>query len=106
MYEKSHQWQLVFHGIALGTFSANMIGCFLLGIFFTKVQSGGLPPWSWYLFATGFCGGLTTFSTLMLEIYQLNQKASPAFATLYVLISVLAGLLCLWAGMRCAVSAI
>ncbi|RDU96083.1 fluoride efflux transporter CrcB [Trinickia dinghuensis] len=59
----------VFPAIPLGTFAANMIGGYLIGVaavFFTT--KAGLPP-EWRLFViTGFMGGLTTFSTFSAEV--------------------------------------
>ena len=59
----------VFPAIPLGTFAANMIGGYLIGVaavFFSF--KAGLPP-EWRLFViTGFMGGLTTFSTFSAEV--------------------------------------
>jgi CrcB protein len=57
-----------------GTLAANLIGCYIIGVavaFFATYP--GLPP-EWRLFfTTGFCGGLTTFSTFSLEMVTLMQ---------------------------------
>lgn len=59
----------VFPAIPLGTFAANMLGGYLIGVaavFFSF--KAGLPP-EWRLFViTGFMGGLTTFSTFSAEV--------------------------------------
>ncbi len=57
-----------------GTLAANLIGGYIIGaavMFFS--HAGGLAP-EWRLFViTGFCGGLTTFSTFSAEIAALLQ---------------------------------
>jgi fluoride ion exporter CrcB/FEX len=46
---------------------------------------------------TGFCGGLTTFSTMTLEIYQRSPTHSMLAAT-YAVTSLVAAPACAWAG--------
>src|SRR5262249_47307011 len=46
---------------------------------------------------TGFCGGLTTFSTMTLEIYQRSHTHSMLAAT-YAVTSLVAAPACAWAG--------
>ena len=65
----------LFVPIPPGTLSANLIGGYVIGVavaLFTQVP--GLAP-EWRLFIiTGFCGGLTTFSTFSAEITALLQR--------------------------------
>jgi CrcB protein len=64
-----------------GTLAANLIGCYIIGVavaFFATYP--GLPP-EWRLFfTTGFCGGLTTFSTFSLEMVALLQSGRLVWA--------------------------
>ena len=61
-----------------GTLAANLIGGYIVGVaiaFFAA--SAALAP-EWRLFViTGFCGGLTTFSTFSSEIVMLLQQDRP-----------------------------
>ena len=65
----------------LGTFAANAIGGFLVGIavaYFVKHPE--LSP-AWRLFAvTGFLGGLTTFSTFSAEVIDLIERGEIMWA--------------------------
>ncbi len=64
-----------------GTLAANMIAGYIVGIamaFFA--QAPGLSPEWRLLVITGFCGGLSTFSTFSAEIVTLLQRGQYAMA--------------------------
>ncbi len=66
------------------TFIVNMLGAALLGYFVTRLQER-LPP-SLYrraFLATGVCGALTTFSTVMVELAKMLEGAHVALAAGY-----------------------
>ena len=76
-----------------GTLVVNLTGCFLIGLFDAAVVSKGWGgPHGRMLLMTGFCGAYTTFSSLILELNDL-LKISPFRGTLYLTLSVAAGLL-------------
>src|SRR5262245_56229506 len=54
------------------TFAVNLIGAFLLGYFTTRLQER-LPLSSYHrpLLGPGLCGGLTTFSTMQVELLSM-----------------------------------
>jgi CrcB protein len=58
-----------------GTLAANLIGGYVIGaaIAFFSQMAGVAPEWR-LLIITGFCGGLTTFSTFSAEIATLFQE--------------------------------
>jgi CrcB protein len=72
------------------TFLVNVAGAALLGYWFTV-----LPHTSYRrpLLTTGFCGALTTFSTVQLELLAMIDAGRLALASLYLAASVVAGLL-------------
>lgn len=76
------------------TFTVNVVGCFLLGYFATRLQER--LPLSAYrrpFLGTGICGALTTFSTLQIELIKLARHGEVALAAVYLLASVAAGLI-------------
>lgn len=83
----------LFPAIPPGTLAVNLIGGFVIGMaiaFFAAYPA--LPP-EWRLFVvTGFCGGLTTFSTFSGELYSLLQQSRPAWAFGEVAIHVIGSL--------------
>ena len=74
------------------TFWVNVVGAFLLGYFATRLQER-LPMSSYRrpLLGTGLCGGLTTFSTMQIEIVQMVDVHAYGMAAAYATVSVIAG---------------
>ncbi|MBL8395013.1 MAG: fluoride efflux transporter CrcB [Candidatus Accumulibacter sp.] len=75
------RWQLgirlnaIFPTIPPGTLLANLIGAYVIGLalaFFATTPALS-PEWR-LLVITGFCGGLTTFSTFSAELVTLLQQ--------------------------------
>lgn len=100
------RWQLgvrlnsLYPGIPPGTFAANLIGGYVIGMavaFFA--QAPDIAP-EWRLFiVTGFCGGLTTFSTFSAEVVSQLQEGQLAWAMSAVIMHVGGSLLTTLAGM-------
>jgi CrcB protein len=74
------------------TFAVNIAGAFLLGYFTTRLQER-LPLSSYRrpALGTGLCGGLTTFSTMQLEIVTMLDGRHFALALAYAAASLAAG---------------
>jgi fluoride exporter len=64
-----------FPSIPPGTLAANLIGGYIIGaaVAFFASFSGLAPEWRLFVI-TGFCGGLTTFSTFSSELVNLLQQ--------------------------------
>jgi len=74
------------------TFSANVLGALLVGVFLAALVDSWVPARYVRPFAVvGFCGGLTTFSTWMVESVLLVRDGAAATAVLYLVASVLTG---------------
>ena len=71
----------LFPAIPPGTLTANLIGGYIIGVAVACfAQAPGIAP-EWRLFIiTGFCGGLTTFSTFSAEVVTLLQEGRIATA--------------------------
>ena len=78
----------------LGTLAVNIIGCFLIGVFYAwGDRTEGISPEMRFFLTTGFCGGFTTFSAFSYESYQLMQQQQYAYMALYITLSVVLGIL-------------
>ena len=77
----------------LGTLSVNVLGCLLIGIFYSISERGNLLSPEWRLFlTTGLCGGYTTFSTFSYESVQLLNDGEYSYVVLYATASVVLGI--------------
>lgn len=76
------------------TFAVNAVGCLLLGYLVTRLQER-LPVTDYQrpLLGTGFCGGLTTFSTFQLELLRMIDHRNIGLAAAYGAGSLAAGFL-------------
>jgi CrcB protein len=74
------------------TFAENIGGAFLLGYFVTRLQER-LPLSSYRrpLLGTGFCGALTTFSTMQLELLKMLDAHRYGLAAGYAAASIALG---------------
>ena len=70
-----------FPWIPPGTVAANLIGAYIVGVAIAYfAASPGISP-EWRLaIITGFCGGLTTFSTFSAEVVALLQQGRLLWA--------------------------
>ena len=91
--------QLYPHPFPLGTFLVNIIGCFLIGIFFAASEKSSFISADWKLFLmTGICGGFTTFSAFAFENMNLIRSGDMTNFLLYTISSVVLGILAVFAG--------
>lgn len=81
------------------TFTVNVVGAFLLGVFVTRLLER-LPVSSYRrpFLGTGLCGGLTTFSTMQVETLTMVEHGHYGLAAGYVAASIAVGLLAAYLG--------
>ncbi len=77
----------------VGTFLANALGCFLIGIALARLPASHLSPTVRLFMTTGFLGGLTTFSTFSGETISLCKAGFWRDAFIYGFISLLISLM-------------
>ena len=77
-----------------GTLAVNVVGSFVLGLLVVSGTTGA--PLA--LLGVGFCGALTTFSTLALEVWDAATGGRRVEATAVVGLSLLLGVGAAWAG--------
>jgi CrcB protein len=89
----------LFPTIPPGTLAANLIGGYIigLGVAFFASFSAIAPEWR-LLLVTGFCGGLTTFSTFSLETATLLQQGRLSWAPGAVAVHVVGSVAMTFAG--------
>ena len=104
------RWQLglklnsVFPTVPPGTLAANLIGAYVIGLavaFFASFSALS-PEWR-LLVITGFCGGLTTFSTFSAELTTLLQEGRISWALAAVAAHVVGSVLMTLAGIATVV---
>ena len=94
------QFNSLFPTVPPGTLAANLIGGYIIGLAIAYFASAPdiAPEWR-LLIITGFCGGLTTFSTFSAEVVSLLQGGRLGWAAGTIAIHVSGSLLATLAGL-------
>ena len=83
----------------MGTLTVNIVGSILIGFFLGIFINSDLLNTNLKLFiVVGFCGGFTTFSSFTNENFILLQNGQFLTSIVYVLGSVLLGILAVYIG--------
>ncbi|HET9664347.1 MAG TPA: fluoride efflux transporter CrcB [Burkholderiales bacterium] len=83
----------VFPSLVPGTLTANLLGGYIVGFAIAYfMDATSIPPEWRLLIITGFCGGLTTFSTFSAEVVSLLQQGQWAIAAAVIAAHVIGSL--------------
>ncbi|MFS3127565.1 fluoride efflux transporter FluC [Nocardioides sp. Bht2] len=77
-------------GIPRATMLVNMAGSFILGL----LVASNAPTDLILALGVGFCGALTTWSTLSYDVLDVTRRRGAAVASALLIVSVTSGLLC------------
>ena len=89
--------------LPVATFAVNIVGCFILGLLFAFfIDRPEINTPLKLALTAGFCGGLTTFSTFSLELFEMLKNAQYMQVFVYLILSLIIGLLAVWIGVSCA----
>ncbi len=80
-------------GFPFGTFVANMLASFLLGVIISVFNHvGDIPTYAELLLETGFCATLSTFSSLAWQIANMLKHRHFLLATVYAISTSVCGM--------------
>ena len=91
------------NGFPIKTFMINVIGSFIIGLvaaLAARNAMNAMSPKAVLFLKVGICGGFTTFSSFALETEGLLEKGSTGIAMLYVILSLVCGVLAVFAAER------
>tara|TARA_B100000575_G_scaffold286527_1_gene283449 strand:+ start:2590 stop:2964 length:375 start_codon:yes stop_codon:yes gene_type:complete len=83
------------------TFITNLLGCFLIGLVLGwSIKNSNIDSSLIILFAVGFCGGFTTFSSFSYESLTLINNNQILNLFVYVFSSILIGIFSIFIGLK------
>lgn len=86
-------------GFPLSTFIVNIVGCLLIGCLVELARFHKISDTMVLFLATGFCGGFTTFSSYILDIFS-TQHSNITVSIIYAFASIIIGYIFLFIGVK------
>lgn len=74
--------------LPISTFLVNVIGSFIIGFCMFYCRKADVTPAVKLALTAGFCGGLTTFSTFSLEVFEMLGNHQFFHAFTYTILSI------------------
>lgn len=90
--------RIVPHSFPWATYTVNILGSFLIGLFYTLSARFNLSTEIRILLTTGLCGGFTTFSTFSNDGLIMIKQGFYGMFILYTLLSIALGIIAAFAG--------
>lgn len=90
--------RIVPYSFPWATFTVNIIGSFLIGLFYTLSARFNLSAEVRMLLTTGLCGGFTTFSTFSNDGLMMIKQGFYGMFILYTLLSIILGVIAAFVG--------
>ena len=88
-------------GFPWGTLAVNLLGSFAFGVIFAAVRArGGMSTEAETILLVGLLGGFTTYSSFAFQATEMLEHGRPLAAAAYVLVTNVAGIAAVWAGLR------
>ena len=82
-----------------GTSISNLVGCFIIGLLIAYYDKNDIPKKDIFLFISiGFCGGLTTFSTFMVDVFYMLKNENIQYLLTYFSINFFVGFFFIYLG--------
>jgi CrcB protein len=97
-YLLSKSLYTVFSSAITGTLTVNIVGSLLIGLLVGFEIKSIVDKPAFLFLVTGFCGGFTTFSAFALEYHSLFKSGDYLQAFVYIIASVVLGLLAVGLG--------
>lgn len=90
--------RIVAYNFPWATFAVNIVGCFLIGMFYGLSASSGMSVQTRVFLTAGLCGGFTTFSTFSNDSIEMMRQGQLGLCLMYILLSVVLGICACWLG--------
>lgn len=84
--------RIVAYNFPWATFTVNVIGSFLIGLFYAVSAKFNLSAEVRLFLTTGLCGGFTTFSTFSYDNLEMLRQGDGVVCMIYIALSIILGI--------------